>query len=124
MEERAESLEYGDGTETRVLSETQLHEHEREADQQQHAHEGDQERTCKMKEEHEREPVKNAPVTAVTRTQNMSGNKHRTRLETNTINGNPTSNASAKTPNLNKYTGHGNPMRFPVILSGMLQDKP
>ena len=46
VEERAESLEYGDGTEACVLSKTQLHEHEREPDQQQHAHERDQERAC------------------------------------------------------------------------------
>ena len=32
MEERTESLKYGDGTEAGVLSETELHEHEREPD--------------------------------------------------------------------------------------------
>ena len=59
MEERAESLEYGDGTETRVLSETQLHEHEWEPDQQQHADERDQKRTCNKNAEHERLSCKN-----------------------------------------------------------------
>ena len=57
VEERTESLEYGDGTETCVLSKTQLHEHEREPDQQQHAHERDQERAC-TKSKRERDPDK------------------------------------------------------------------